>query len=844
MLSSRTDGYFTVVFLILAIFAGSLFADRTRGGVLFLLIGPGARATGMGEAFVAVADDPTATYWNPAGLGRYPLSSQWIDVGMPPGENVIATAAVKTGFINIDYTSYDIWAATDSGLYMLDGKKWVSGETYTTAEEETMSEVIFHFLDTWINLNAKVRADLEGGIKYDMADFNWGSYDSVLIFEHVIPTVLEANGLEELPTGYLKPETKILLPFEAFFDGKVTALHGGKKELWVGTDRGLFVRRKSQWERETTSSSPMGKNITVIGTDERGYLYVGTERGLYANKGARWILYTTADGLPNNHVHSLFLGSHREIWVGTEQGPARMMGEKFERNYSVQAEAVDTWKDFVAGYFPIVEPNRLDVVTSEIIACNDAIGTDRPTAGDRIDIPYSVIFESPATAIFVDEYNVVWFGTKLGLKAFDGENWKLYGWGTTTVEEETSIKRWAKSQWPGKSPELIEKLEHDLRHYNRFNPHEFKQGEIIAYPKNPISGHILSIERAPDGNVLLGTEYGTLSFDRKNAHFRYYMYGGLKNEKLDQIIRHGDEYWFNTGRDIKVYSEGKSGISFMHVNWLPVLAPDLYYEFLAGTTYLEGWGTVGGAITYINEGLNEWTDEAGNKLGEFTSYELAISACYGTRLTENLTAGLTFKLIHSALAPGVTVGLEQEEGKATTFAVDCGVQYDTPLRGLTLGASVQNLGPDIHYIDAAQADPLPRNMKLGLAYKVLNMEYNRLTLAADINKDLIDVGNDPFGKEFREAVKNVGFEYSYANFISLRGGYMIDYDYIPVSGADVANKDYDSSDWKGIHYFTVGAGINFKNFSFDFGYIPLQEDEDEGKLVLSNILRYSVSVMF
>ena len=34
----------------------------------FLKIGIGARATGLGEAFVAVANDPTAIYWNPAGL--------------------------------------------------------------------------------------------------------------------------------------------------------------------------------------------------------------------------------------------------------------------------------------------------------------------------------------------------------------------------------------------------------------------------------------------------------------------------------------------------------------------------------------------------------------------------------------------------------------------------------------------------------------------------------------------------------------------------------------------------------------------------------------------------------
>lgn len=41
----------------------------TIGGQ-FLKIGVGARATAMAGAFVAVADDPSAAYWNPAGIAR------------------------------------------------------------------------------------------------------------------------------------------------------------------------------------------------------------------------------------------------------------------------------------------------------------------------------------------------------------------------------------------------------------------------------------------------------------------------------------------------------------------------------------------------------------------------------------------------------------------------------------------------------------------------------------------------------------------------------------------------------------------------------------------------------
>jgi len=56
----------------------------SEAGVLFLLISPGVRADGMGEAFVAIADDVTATYWNPGGLafqtGRemFLMHSNWL----------------------------------------------------------------------------------------------------------------------------------------------------------------------------------------------------------------------------------------------------------------------------------------------------------------------------------------------------------------------------------------------------------------------------------------------------------------------------------------------------------------------------------------------------------------------------------------------------------------------------------------------------------------------------------------------------------------------------------------------------------------------------------------------
>ncbi len=60
---------FIVVGLII-IFAITTFGfAQSEAGSIFLLIAPSARAGGMGEAHVGLADDAYASYWNPAGLG-------------------------------------------------------------------------------------------------------------------------------------------------------------------------------------------------------------------------------------------------------------------------------------------------------------------------------------------------------------------------------------------------------------------------------------------------------------------------------------------------------------------------------------------------------------------------------------------------------------------------------------------------------------------------------------------------------------------------------------------------------------------------------------------------------
>jgi len=91
-----------------------------------LIIPPGARAAGLGQSFVGIADDPTALYWNPAGLaglkGRNValMHSQLIPELAPDvyyeflGYTQEAPGLGGTLGFSVTYLTYGKWRATSA----------------------------------------------------------------------------------------------------------------------------------------------------------------------------------------------------------------------------------------------------------------------------------------------------------------------------------------------------------------------------------------------------------------------------------------------------------------------------------------------------------------------------------------------------------------------------------------------------------------------------------------------------------------------------------------------------------------------------------------------------------
>jgi Type IX secretion system protein PorV len=278
------------------------------------------------------------------------------------------------------------------------------------------------------------------------------------------------------------------------------------------------------------------------------------------------------------------------------------------------------------------------------------------------------------------------------------------------------------------------------------------------------------------------------------------------------------------------------GLSFS--SWLPQFNAGLSYNRL---NYAQYWSAIQGtfAVDILVFNLGEFirTDVNGRETGRFRSFEYTINAAYATQLNDDLGIGLGVKYIESNLGESASAG---GGGIGRTGALDVSLLYK-PLKlkiadmdlsdRFSLGVNLRNIGPSVTYNQFA--DPLPTQMRFGLATTFVRDEYNDLKFAADFTKLLVNRRTDgtfdavPVNLITGWATPSFelagGLEYWYDRTIALRTGYYFEPN-------QVGNRNY----------FTMGFGVRFDIFEFNGSYIiPTQTNHP-----LANTLRVSLIVNF
>ncbi len=272
--------------------------------------------------------------------------------------------------------------------------------------------------------------------------------------------------------------------------------------------------------------------------------------------------------------------------------------------------------------------------------------------------------------------------------------------------------------------------------------------------------------------------------------------------------------WWNPGG--LAFLQNRS-LSFMHSQLVPDLASDVYYEYFGYANQIGDFGTLSFSLTYLTYGESFKTDDFGNVLDPFTSWEVAGVGSFAIPIRSNIGVGLSMKFIHADYAPAWATQ-EGLRGAGSTVAAEAGLLWKIPSKNLNLGVAISNIGPDIAYIDPEQSDPLPTILRAGAAFTALSDEISRLLFSFDIEQSLVWMVQRNIKKR-RGEVWHVGAEYLYINLLAGRIGYVYD-----------ADGDVRSA--------TFGLGFIYKDkVRLDYASVPQARD-------LERVHRWSIGMSF
>ena len=285
--------------------------------------------------------------------------------------------------------------------------------------------------------------------------------------------------------------------------------------------------------------------------------------------------------------------------------------------------------------------------------------------------------------------------------------------------------------------------------------------------------------------------------------------------------------------------------------WLKDIASDVYLATLAGYHKLDDNQAIAVGVRYFNLGDIQFTDQNGNSIGNGRPREFGIDFGYTRKLSDKLSLGVALRYINSSLAKG-------DLGTGTIYKAGNAVAGDLSLynnglnaegQGFTWGIVFSNLGSKIGYTNNAETkDFIPANAGIGAAYTSVIDQDNKITIAADVNHLLVPAlpvlsdGSDSAGDAnklndyrntgvfeswFKSFSNNVytaqlGLEYWYNDQFAARAGYY-----------------WETKEGGDRKYFTVGIGLKYNVFGFNFSYL-VPSGNGVTRNPLSNTLRFSL----
>ncbi len=286
------------------------------------------------------------------------------------------------------------------------------------------------------------------------------------------------------------------------------------------------------------------------------------------------------------------------------------------------------------------------------------------------------------------------------------------------------------------------------------------------------------------------------------------------------------------------FNIARAGVSASYTPWLRKLVDDINLANLAGFYRIGDYSALSSSLRYFSLG-EVYLGESDDAM-TISPYEFSFDLGYSRMLSECFSMGVALRFIYSDITYDYTA--ESSAGKA--FAADIAMYRNGYFMmgnrecSFSWGLNINNIGSKISYGGDDNAEFIPTNLRLGCNLTIPFNEYNKLSIAADVNKLLVptypkqnegetdedytervqrdyydispisgifkSLGDAPngFKEEMQEIQWSLGFEYSYNDRFMIRAGY-----------------HHEAENKGNRKYFTAGAGFKMNIFSVDAAYV-------------------------
>lgn len=289
------------------------------------------------------------------------------------------------------------------------------------------------------------------------------------------------------------------------------------------------------------------------------------------------------------------------------------------------------------------------------------------------------------------------------------------------------------------------------------------------------------------------------------------------------------------------YNIARAGVSLNYTPWLRQLVNDINLAYMSGFYRIGDYQALSASLRYFSLGeVSTSSGQDGTSDMTINPYEMSVDVAYSRMLSENFSAAVGMRFIYS----DITYNYTEETSPGMAFAADIALYYNKYfLAGnrecnFGWGLNISNIGSKISYGGDDNAEFIPTNLRMGINFLIPFNEYNKISLAADVNKLLVPTypiqGDDETSEDYQQRVQKDYYDISpisgiFKSFSDAPGGFKEELQEIQWSvGAEYSYNDrfilrggyhHESANKGNRKYFTAGAGFRMSVFSLDCAYV-------------------------